>query len=185
MPSKRAMVLPDQKYRDLGLLGSTGHARVPNRTTQGFHLVVGPGVFAAGQRRLRTGAKLFVEVHRERFDGAQPRCRKRRERRRRRSPLAGSRAAEVGRRRRHRKASVIGPLRDDCGGGVLADQPALIGLGQPMTRQEGEVLRVNRRDLRWEPIDQDIARGRAAAATREPEASRMWTAYGWNRFSYA
>ena len=93
---------------DLGLVGSTGHARVANRSTQGLHLVVGLGVFDAGKRRWPTSAKLFVEVHRERFDGTQPRCGKRRERRRRWPPLASSRAAEIGRRWRLRIASVIG-----------------------------------------------------------------------------
>src|SRR5204863_6890925 len=41
------------EVRGLGLVGSAGHAGVPNRTTQGFHLVVGPGVFAAGQLGVR------------------------------------------------------------------------------------------------------------------------------------
>ena len=117
-----------------------GSRQVPNRTAQGLHLVVGPGVFEAGQRRWTTGAKLFVEVHRERFDGAQPRCRKRPERRRRWSPLAGSRAAEVGRRRRRRIASVTRPPCDDSCRCVLADRPALIRLGQAMIRQEREVF---------------------------------------------
>ena len=50
---------------------------------------------------------------------------------------------------------------------MLADEPALIGLGQPtMTRQEGDVLPVNRRGLRWEPIDQNVARGPGSGGQR-------------------
>jgi hypothetical protein len=110
-----------------------------------------------------------VAVHRERFDGAQPRRRKRRERRRRWSPLAGSRAAEVGRRSRRRIASVKGPPSDDRGRGGLADEPAQIGIGQPMIREEEEVLRVNGCSLQRET---DSPGHRARPRQRRPLASR-------------
>jgi len=49
---------------------------------------------------------------------------------------------------------------------VLADDPALIGLGQAMILQEGEVLLMNRGGLRLEPIDQDVARGSGSGGHR-------------------
>ena len=63
------------------------------------------------------------------------------------------------------------PPFNDRGRGVLADEPAQIGLGQPMILEEEEVFRVNGVTLRGEPIHQDIARGRGSGG--HPRAGRV------------
>jgi hypothetical protein len=67
------------------------------------------------------------------------------------------------RQRGYRIASVTRPAFDDRCRGVLAHESALIGLGQPMVRQEEKILCVNVCRLRRESIHQNVARRRGSS----------------------